>query len=170
MNGPLFAKTYYIPYLIDTQIMSGKEDTSVLYKKPYYSGLYTDLNMNKKLPLLRPSFSLHLSASFHALTSGMSGYTGHDRPFPFEVRMRIFNFFINNYGENCDYGNKFPVDAIMSLLIDEGISNVGHRRNIMNKNFRRVGCSFKWHKEYGHNYVQDFSSGNLFQRMFKKRP
>jgi hypothetical protein len=169
MDGPLFAKTYYIPYLIDKRLMAGKEDTVVLHKKPYYSGLYTDLNMHKKLPLLKPSFSLHLSASFHSITSGLSGYSGHDKPLPFGVRFRIFNFFINNYGENCDYGNKYPLDAIFSLLIDEDVSMVGHRRNILSKSFRRVGCSFKWHRGYGHNYVQDFSSGNLFQRMFKKK-
>jgi len=169
INGPLFVKTYYIPYLINSEVMAGKNDTAVLLKKPYYGGLYTDLNMNKKLSLVKPSFSLHLSASFHAITSGLSGYAGHDRPLRFEVRMRVFNLFINNYGENCDYGNKYPLDAVMSLLIDEGEPTVGHRRNILNKNFRRLGCSFKWHRRYGHNYVQDFSSGSLFQRVFKKK-
>jgi hypothetical protein len=169
MDGPLFARTYYIPYLINTKLMADKEDTLALLKKPYYGSLYADLNMNKRLPLLKPSFSLHLSASFHAITSGMSGYIGHDRPLPFGLRFRIFNLFINNYGENCDYGNKYPLDGIFSLLIDEDISMVGHRRNILSKNFRRVGCSFKWHKKYGHNYVQDFSSGNLFQRIFRKK-
>jgi uncharacterized protein YkwD len=149
--------------------MSDKDDTAALFKKPYHSGLYTDLNMNKNLPLLKPSFSLHLSASFHAFTSGLSGYTGHDKPLSFEVRMRVFNFFIRNYGENCDYGHKFPLDAVMALLIDENIPSVGHRRNILNKNFGRIGSSFKWHKSYRHNYVQDFSSGNLFQRMMKKK-
>jgi len=166
MNGPLFAKTYYIDYLLEDSIIKSRADTLSMMHFPHHASLYSDLIRLKKLPLLRPSFSLHLPASFHAMTSGISGYTGHDKPFRFEVRIKIFGNLNNNIGENCDYGNSSAFEAVMSLLIDESVTGVGHRRNILNKNFRRIGCSFKYHKRYGCNYVQDFSTGNLFQRIF----
>ena len=169
MNGPLFAKTYYLDYLVSREVIKSKDDIEGLMKLPYYGSLYADLNRTKDLPRLRPSFSLHLSSAFHALTSGLSGYEGHDRPFRCEVRFKIFGNFAGNWGENCDYGWKQAMDAVMSLMVDEDVSMLGHRKNIFNKKFIRVGCSFKYHRDYGHNYVQDFSNGNLFQRMFKKK-
>lgn len=168
MNPALFARTYYLDYLVRKELISGNSDTISMFKSAHGS-LYSELIRTKPLPRMKPSFALHLSSAFHAITSGISGYTGHDRPMPFSFRLKLFGTFNGNIGENCDYGEHDPFGAIMDLAIDEGVSGYGHRRNLMSKNFIRVGCSFKFHRKYGWNYVQDFSSGNLFERKRKRK-
>lgn len=168
MNPGLFARTYYLDYLIVTGVLKSKEDTS----KPYNGAcrsLFRELTRLAPLPRLRPSFALHLSASFHAICSGISGYEGHDYPVPFPVRALMFGTFNRSVGENCDYGTSDPMTAIMDLAIDEGVPGNGHRKNLLYKDFIRVGCSFKFHKKWDRNYVQDFSTGNLFERMKRRR-
>jgi hypothetical protein len=166
LNGPLFIETYVRNYLKTQGINIDSLDEK---KDRVYIGFLRDLQGNKNLPKLRPSFSLHLSASFHAITSGFSGYVGHDKPFSFKARFLLFGNLNPFIAENCDYGNRYPLPAVMELLIDKGITGAGHRKNMLNKNLKRIGCSFKPHKGYEYNYVQDFSSGNLFERIFKKK-
>ena len=58
-------------------------------------------------------------------------------------------------GECCDYGHNNALDIIMSLLIDEGISSLGHR-NICLSSYSKIGVAIQPHKLYGYNAVMDF--------------
>ncbi len=112
---------------------------------------------------LRPSLGLHLSAWIHAVFSGWSGNTGHQK---FELRKLMFLNFstITGFsGENCEYGSKDAVDIFLSLM-----HSPGHRANILNRYYSRVGVSKKWHVNYKRNTVSVFSGPTFWDKLFKR--
>lgn len=46
------------------------------------------------------------------------------------------------YGENIQYGNKYARYAVIDLLIDHGVSDRGHRKNILNPNYKEFGVFY----------------------------
>jgi uncharacterized protein YkwD len=63
-------------------------------------------------------------------------------------------------GENCSYGYDQAIDIVISLLIDEGVPDMGHRKNTLNDQFNSVGVAIRPHKEYRVNCVIDFGHRN----------
>ena len=59
-------------------------------------------------------------------------------------------------GENCSYGYEQAIDIVLTLMIDEGIKDVGHRKNILSEDFNAVGVAIRPHKNYRINCVIDF--------------
>jgi uncharacterized protein YkwD len=45
----------------------------------------------------------------------------------------------------------------MSLLIDEGVKSLGHRRICLSARYTAVGISTQAHSDYGTNTVMDFT-------------
>ncbi len=62
------------------------------------------------------------------------------------------------YSENLSFGIENIRDAIIDLLIDDGISERGHRKNILKKNITMIGVVELEGKveDYPHCYVQEF--------------
>jgi len=67
-------------------------------------------------------------------------------------------------GENIYYGEFTAEEIVLQLLIDEGIEDLGHRKNILNPRFNSIGVSIKPHKSYVYNCVMSFG---LFPRSYK---
>jgi uncharacterized protein YkwD len=44
----------------------------------------------------------------------------------------------------------------MSWMIDEGVSDLGHRKNILDKEYTAAGVSIQPHKRYKVNAVMNF--------------
>jgi uncharacterized protein YkwD len=61
------------------------------------------------------------------------------------------------YGENCSYGEDTPIGVVIQLLVDEGVRDLGHRKNILSYEFKRIGIGYAKHTRYGINCVQEFS-------------
>ena len=116
----------------------------------YYTSLLTDLQKMKPAPLLLPDSVLWVSASCHAKTSGLAGYVGHQRQTPDCKSKERF------LGECCDYGSSKPLDIVMSLLIDEGVESLGHRKILMENRYTGTAVSIMPHKKYGTNAVINF--------------
>lgn len=149
INPKLFAATFLSEYL-DSVLDPSKRNNS------YVKSLIKDLNSMKKLSPLELNQNLINMALDHATNSGKKGVVGHTN---FSQRFKKFNpKKAETYGENCDYGNNRGVDAFMSLLIDEDVSNLGHRKNILNQDFFYFGVGFAPHTKFGSNMVMEFSS------------
>ena len=145
MDGKLFNKTILKPYL------SATGDTSY---STYLQSLIVTLNSKKNTGPLKNSFWLSILAKSHALKSGKKGTTGHQN---FNKRMWLVVKLRNGAGENCSYGLSDPLDIVIDLLIDTGITDVGHRKNILDPSFKKMGVGFAKHKIYRINSVHEFS-------------
>ena len=115
----------------------------------------------KPLPALGGAKGLALAAQQHSTTQGeteQTGHTGVDGSTPF-TRIGKYGTY-KTAGENIDYGAENARNAVVSLLIDDGVSGRGHRKNIMNKDFSSTGVGFsKKHKKYGTVCVITFAGG-----------
>jgi uncharacterized protein YkwD len=131
MNPKLFADTYL-------RNLRNSKDT-------YESSLFMELQKQNPLPVLKPNRKLHESAKCHATESGESGYVGHERS-------KCTEYF---RGECCQYGLSRALEIITGLLIDKGVSSLGHRRICLGS-YTELGVSIQPHKSYGVNTVLDF--------------
>jgi uncharacterized protein YkwD len=138
----LFCKTVLNSYPLKT----GKQH--LLQNKYYYQSLVNELNVLNQLSLLMPDSICYVSAFCHAITSGKSGYVGHERQSNSCKENQYYS------GECCAYGYSNPLDIVMQLLIDEDVPSLGHRRILLN-NYQTIGVSMQPHTQYFFNTVLD---------------
>ena len=117
------------------------------------------MNSQKSLSTLTPSKGLTRAAKDHANSQSLTDKTGHDGtdgsdPF---TRMKRYGSY-KTAGENISYGSKSAREIVVTLLIDDGVKSRGHRKNIMNKDFKTTGVGFaNKHKLYGCECVLDYA-------------
>lgn len=132
-----------------------------LQENAYAKSLVEDLKTRKPADSLKLSPALNAVAKLHAVDMGTKNKVGHNSSdgTTFDKRLRLRAKAKGAVAENCDYGNAKPLDIVMSLLIDDGIENLGHRKNILEPRLRFVGIAIEPHKKYGMNCVMDFAEG-----------
>jgi hypothetical protein len=142
---------------------------SIPNKDGYIKSLITTLNKRKPTLPLRPSPNLWAASISHAIISGLAGTTGHQG---FNARLFISQPFSfgNTIGENCAYGERRGYDIALQLLIDRGVPSLGHRHNILNPDFSRVGGARFFHRGYTWNAVFDYSSPKWIDFIFYQKP
>ena len=147
LDGEKFLKTYAKPYLGDRS-------------NDYIESLYLDLKKVKQLRMMVPDNRLYEAAAYHAKDMGATGRVGHTSSDGSSMQTRISRWY-SNYtyiGECCDYGYDKALDIVMHLLVDEGVESLGHRKNILDPQFGKIGVSIQPHKVYRYNCVQDFAN------------
>lgn len=147
------------------------------YKK-YYNGHYIDipgeiriitnegvfavdeaisfLESASPCPPLSPSPGMSKAAKDHVNDIGpksMVGHSGSDGSSPF-TRMGRYGKWHKTAGENISFGKKNAREIVIQLIVDDGVSSRGHRKNIFNCNFKRIGVGFGPHVRYGAMCVQ----------------
>lgn len=143
-DGSLFEETFLNTYLKDNNMEMSK----------YVKSLIRDLKKTSGLLPLQIEEDLTAVAQGHAKKTGKAGRVGHQG---FNKRFEpLMGNPYNHVGENCSYGYEKAIDIVLSLLIDEGISDVGHRKNILGEGFNSVGVAIRSHKDYRVNCVIDF--------------
>lgn len=140
-DGKLFSESFLKEYLKDEKSTS------------YTRSLIRELSKIKELPMLFPEKDLYEIALGHAEISGKRGTAGHQQ---FDKRFKPVMGKYNAVAENCAYGFDLAIDIVLQLLIDEGISDLGHRKNMLNPEYNSIGIAIKTHKTYRFNCVMDF--------------
>jgi uncharacterized protein YkwD len=142
-NGRLFASTFLDEYLRIKKIKPNS----------YTRSLYNELQQVRDLPMLLPEKDLYKVARDHASRSGKKGYEGHKG---FKQRFTPLMEKYTEVGENIYYGPYTPLEIVIQLLIDEGIEDLGHRKNLLSPEFNSIGVAIKPHKSYEYNCVMGF--------------
>ena len=114
-------------------------------------------------PLSRmvPNQLLEKASADHTLDTfknDLMGHIGSDNS-KIEERIQRYGVWRGQCGENIDYGNSEARAIIMHLLIDDGVPDRGHRKNLLAAPFLMVGASLGPHPRYGVCCVMDFATG-----------
>jgi uncharacterized protein YkwD len=133
------------PPLFEATILKFYTD-SVNYKgSAYLKKAQDDLNSTSKMGVLLPSDEVTKIAADYAEKSGKSGSKGHqgfEERYTKEVKKKYSGWV----GENCYYGLGNALKTVCTLIIDEGVGDSGHRKNILNANFKFAGIAIRSHK------------------------
>lgn len=117
------------------------------------------LRATPPLPALSVNPGLALAAFDQVVWQGPRGEVGHrgeggsspsDRLIRHGLRPRMS-------GEDIDYGAE-GLQAVIDLIVDDGVASRGHRHNILNPDFRQVGIAIGPHRQYGTMCVIDLAS------------
>lgn len=118
-----------------------------------------ELKKQPALPLVSPNESLYKAARDHVRDQSRSGRTGHlgqDRSLAKE-RIERYGRWKVRIGENIAYGPVTARQVVIYLLIDDGISDRGHRKNLLHPDFKLVGVASGNHPRYNNMHVMDFA-------------
>jgi len=105
------------------------------------------------------SEGLHAAAWEHMMDQGPSGQTGHVgvSGSTFGQRIRRYGQPGSLIGEIINYGKEVPRMTVIQLVIDDGVPDRGHRKNIFNPGFRTAGAAIGPHRTYGTMTVVDMA-------------
>ena len=147
MNPLMFSDVYLKDYL--------KTNGS---RTSFVKSLEETLGTMVAVKALVPAKDLFDESLRHATDMGTTGRKGHNSLQGRNIKQRfeVLQKTYVSYGENCDYGNSDALGIVFSLLIDEEVKNLGHRKNILNAAYNTVGVSLQPHKKTEWNCVMDF--------------
>jgi len=151
-------KKYYDGKLLklpgETPILT-KEGTSAVVEA------IRSLRSQKPVSPLSPSKGMTLGAKDHIRdlrTSGASQHKGSDGSESWD-RVNRYGTWQKIIGENISFGHNKARNIVMTLMIDDGVPNRGHRKNIFNPDFRLVGVACGDHPAYKTICVITFAGG-----------
>ena len=52
------------------------------------------------------------------------------------------------YAENISYGCETALETVMQLVVDDGVSSRGHRKNLLNRDYEYCGYYTGMHSKY----------------------
>jgi uncharacterized protein YkwD len=143
-----------------------------LYKKPGKINLRTNegpaaikecidfLRNAQPLPEFILSDGMSQACQDHANDIGPKSKVSHNGSdgSSFSQRLERYGDWSGTVGENCEFGGDTGDEVIISLLVDDGCTSRGHRKNIFNPEFKYVGIGCANHQAYDHCTVLDYAA------------
>ncbi len=159
----------YIPYLeAQKQLLKDK----ILYRPNEvpietnegqfaYEEAIEFLKKQKPLETLTHDERIAKACMDHAGDLGKKGLVSHDSSHGKSVSERIEAYceWEECCAENLDFGTKTGRDVIISLLIDDGVEDRGHRENMFKEGVKFIGIACTMHKEYETVIVINYVGG-----------
>ncbi len=118
-----------------------------------------DLKKAQPVSIVYPDKGLSEAASDHVKDQSRTGKTGHYGSDWSDSRKRIERYgdWKTRIGENIAYGGISARQIVIYLLIDDGQSDRGHRKNFLRPEFKEVGVAAGNHPLYNNMVVMDFA-------------
>lgn len=119
--------------------------------------------LKEQAPLPPFAFSKGMSQGAQDLvddqsSTGKIGHLGGDKSQTWD-RVNRYGKWQLTVGENICYGESIGRDIVVALIIDDGVSDRGHRSNIFNPAFHVVGVATGTHNKYRSMAVITFAGG-----------
>lgn len=117
------------------------------------------LKTTASMPIIKPSVGLTMAAEDLLEDQQKDGGIGHitrSGQNPLKRIEKYGNWDICS-AEDITYGSFEARQIVIALLIDDGVPDRGHRKNILNPCFRFVGVAFGDHPTYRSMCVMDFA-------------
>ncbi len=115
--------------------------------------LYDELMETSSIPLFYPSEGMSRAAADHARYMRRTGNAGHEGRGGMSARLLRHGRWDVSIAENLHWGAENAHDAVLSLMIDDGVKNRGHRINILDPDFKYVGVGIDSHPRLHISYV-----------------
>lgn len=117
------------------------------------------LSSQRPLPALSWSPGLAQAAAELVQQQSASGATGHGNGGDIRKRIGKYGSWRSTVGENISYGPDTARQVVMGLIIDDGVPDRGHRKNIFNRSFTTAGAACGPHPVYRKICVVDLAGG-----------
>lgn len=145
LNGRKFWETYASPNAYGSQ--------------SYINSLKIDLENATGLAMLVPEASLQKAAEYHANDMSENNFFDHTSCDGTSFTERVRSFYKGSaIAENISAGKTDALGVVIQLLIDDGITTLGHRKNILNANYTAIGVKSASHVQWRNVTVQDFGN------------
>lgn len=72
-------------------------------------------------------------------------------------RLRKYGNVVSCYGENLSFHCEEAKEVMIQLIVDDGVTNRGHRENIFNPEFNVMGCCTGLHKDFNQMSCIDYA-------------
>lgn len=138
----------YVASYASKNLTSGNSSVSSLKNELYKTHGLTPMLVSAKLNQTTKSHASDLARHQQLSHNSSDGTTFGQRMAKAGIQGSI--------AENLYCGQDAVLDAVITLLIDEGVSDHGHRHNILNKNARLTGVAFIPYKSGSYILVEDF--------------
>jgi uncharacterized protein YkwD len=128
------------------------------------------LNDTNPMSPLKWSRGMSMAAGDHVEEQGRTGKVGHpsaDGSQPWD-RIKRYGTARGLIGENIAYGKLSARIMVLGLIIDDGIPDRGHRKNIFNPKFGIAGIACGDHPRFGIMCVIDFA-GDYIEKAGNRR-
>jgi uncharacterized protein YkwD len=125
------------------------------------------LHRAKPHPPLALSPGLCLAAADHCReqAGGAIGhYSSHGDP---GIRISRYGAVSQGWAENIAYGHHTAREIVLALIIDDGVRNRGHRKNIFNSTYNLAGAAYGPRARFGSVCSIDFASGYAENRFVR---
>lgn len=162
-NPALYANEYMVPlrsyYEGNKYIRPGQPTIITSEGRRALDECILELKNSRPVDSLRPEKGLYLAANDHVRDQRENGGIGHfgsDGSKPIN-RIERYGTWDICAAENISYGIDEARMIVISLLIDDGVPDRGHRNNILNPGFSVAGISYGSHPSYGSTCVMDFA-------------
>ncbi len=150
--GGFEGENYRMP---DGTLLKTKEGKSAVVKAIEF------LKKTKPVAALQISRGLSGAAADHVRDHGPLGMVGHrgsSGSSPAE-RAQRYGMWEKSIAEISTYGHNDPRQIVISFIVDDGVPDRGHRKDLFNPVFRVVGISFGPHRHYQCMCVVDLAAG-----------
>jgi uncharacterized protein YkwD len=118
------------------------------------------LRNTEALGPLRPSRGLSRAATDHIKDTGPRGKIGHKGIDGSTISTRVSRYgkWSGYIAENISYGPGEAREIVIQLLVDDGVTSRGHRKNILENQFAYIGVAVGPHKTFTTMCVMDFAT------------
>jgi uncharacterized protein YkwD len=117
------------------------------------------LRTTRRRGRLQLSRRLCRAARDHVMKQGLAGTEGHADSGGQPVdRIKVYIPDVKVAAENISYGRWTARDVVVHELVDDGVTDRGHRKSLLDPRFESIGVDCGYHRVYGIMCVIDLAA------------